>query len=59
MGIISKDTLALIQVVRDGYPKTWEWVRHKANWECTCVGAIFENYNSHIKVLMEEEKLSV
>ena len=59
MGVISKETLALMAIVRDNYPKTWEWVRHKARWEHMCVGAIFEHWDNHIKTLMEEEKLIV
>jgi hypothetical protein len=59
MGVISKETLDLIAVIRYNYPKTWEWVRHKANWEHMCVGAIFEHYDSTIKVLMEKEKTNV
>lgn len=53
MRVISNETLGLITVVRDNYPKTWEWVRHKANWECMCIGAIFEHWCNHIKTLME------
>jgi hypothetical protein len=59
MGVISNETLALMKVVREDYPSTWEWVRHKANWEHMCVGAIFEHWGSHIKGLMEEEKSNV
>jgi hypothetical protein len=45
-----------MKVVREDYPSTWEWVRHEANWEHMCVGAIFEHWSNHIKGLMEEEK---
>jgi uncharacterized membrane protein YoaK (UPF0700 family) len=59
MGVISKETLALISLVRGDFPKTWEWVRHKANWEGMCVGAVCTYYDDHIKTLMEEEKNNV
>jgi hypothetical protein len=59
MGVISKETLALIAIVRDNYPKTWTWAQHKAHWEHMCVGAIFEHWNITIKALMEEEKPNV
>lgn len=54
MGVISKETLALIAKVRDAYPDTWEWVCHKARWERMCVGAVFNNWNSTIKSFMKE-----
>ena len=56
MGVISKETLALIAKVRDEYPDTWELVCHKARWERMCVGAIFNHWNNTIKSLMKEEK---
>ena len=56
MGVISKETLALMTIVKDAYPKTWAWAQHKARWEQMCIGAIFEHWNSTIKALMEEEK---
>ena len=56
MGVISKETLDLIAVVREGYPKTWERVRQKANFEHMCVGAIFKYWKSTIKAMMKEEK---
>jgi hypothetical protein len=59
MSVISEETISLIAIVRENYPKTWEWVRHKANQEHMCVGAVFKYYYSHIEELMEEEKFSV
>ena len=59
MSVITKETLAMIDLIRTSYPKTWEWVKHKANWEGMCVGAICKYYDDHIKTLMEEEKGSV
>lgn len=59
MGVLSKETLDLIAVVRENYPKTWELARNKANWEHMCVGAIFEHWSGHIKILMEDEKPNV
>lgn len=59
MGVISKETLALMKVVREDYLKTWDWMRHKASWEGMCMGAVCEHYSAHIKALMEEEKPNV
>lgn len=59
MGIISKETLALITLVRDNYPKTCDWIKHKANWEHMCMGAVCEYYRKYIEELMEEEKPNV
>lgn len=56
MGIISKETLALMAVVREDYSKTWEWAQHKARLEHMCMGAIFKHWESSIKALMAEEK---
>jgi hypothetical protein len=59
MSVISKETLDLMSVVRNYYPKTWEWVQYKARLERMCVGAIFNHWNSTINALMEEEKPNV
>jgi hypothetical protein len=59
MGIISKETTALLNNVRDNFPKTWEWVRYKANWERMCVGAVCEYYRFTIEKLMDEETANV
>jgi hypothetical protein len=56
MSVISKETLALLNLVREDFPKTWDWMKHKANWEGMCMGAVCEYYSEHIKTLMEEEK---
>lgn len=55
MGVISKEALELWSKVRDHYPKTCEWVKHKANWECMPVGAVCMDYRSHIEELMASE----
>ena len=59
MGAISKEALALVSLVRDEFPKTMEWVRHKANWEGMCVGAVCEYYRGTIEELMKEERKDV
>lgn len=46
--------------IRDGYPNTWEWMRHKANWEHMCMGAVLDNYERYIDELISlEEKGAV
>jgi hypothetical protein len=55
MSVISKETINLINSIREDYPKTWEWVRHKANWEGMCIGAVCEYYRSSINELMNKE----
>lgn len=37
------------------YPKTLEWVRHKAAWEHIPLGAVLNEYKNHIEALMKEE----
>lgn len=59
MGTISNETLAFMEIVREDYPKTWEWIRYKANWEHMCVGAVFNYYREYIEDLMQEEKNNV
>ena len=41
--------------IRDNYPKTWEWMRHKASWEHMCMGAVLDSYEKHIDEMMECE----
>jgi hypothetical protein len=41
------------------YPKTLEWVRHKANWERIPLGAVLNGYKSHIEELMRQEDAEV
>ena len=41
--------------IRDSYPNTWEWMKHKANWEHMCMGAVLDNYERRIDELMGEE----
>lgn len=54
--VINREALELFRVVRDQYPETLEWVKHKANWEAMPVGAVCMEYRAHIEELMEEEK---
>lgn len=37
------------------YPKTLEWVRHKAIWEHITLGAVLNGYESYIEELMQQE----
>ena len=39
----------------DKYPKTLEWVRHKAIWEHITLGAVLNGYESYIEELMQQE----
>lgn len=41
--------------IRDSYPNTWDWMRHKANWEHMCMGAVLNYYEEYIDGLMEKE----
>ena len=41
--------------IRDNYPNTWEWMRHKASWEHMCMGAVLDSYEKYIDELMERE----
>lgn len=44
--------------IRDNYPNTWEWMKHKANWEGMCMGAVLNSYEEYIDELMSEETKS-
>lgn len=37
------------------YPKTLEWVRHKARWEHMPLGAVLNQYREYIDELMAQE----
>lgn len=41
--------------IRDNYPNTWEWMKHKANWEHMCMGAVLDSYEEYIDKLMKLE----
>ena len=41
------------------YPKTLEWMRHKASWEHMTLGAVLNNYEQYIDELMSEETTEV
>lgn len=56
MGIISCEAMELFQKVRDQYPDTHEWVKHKARWEGMPVGAVCMAYRDYIKELMRQEE---
>jgi hypothetical protein len=44
--------------IRDNYPNTWDWMKHKANWEGMCMGAVLNNNEEYIDRLIElEDKL--
>lgn len=55
MGVIDTEAMALFRTVRYQYPETYEWVRHKANWEHMTVGAVCMDYRYYIKELMAIE----
>ena len=41
--------------IRDNYPNTWGWMRHKASWEHMCMGAVLNGYEEYIDKLMDKE----
>lgn len=43
--------------IRDNYPNTWEWMRHKASWEHTCMGGVLDSYEEYIDELIREEMI--
>lgn len=56
MGLIDAKAMELFREVRDHYPKTYEWVKHKARWEGMPVGAVCMEYRDYIKELMSKER---
>lgn len=55
MGAIDHESYELFRKVRDQYPGTYEWARHKARWEGIPIGAVFMDYPDHIRELMARE----
>ena len=55
MGAIDHGVFELFRKVRDQYPETYEWARHKARWEGIPIGAVFMDYHDHIRELMARE----
>lgn len=55
MAVIDLDAQELFRKVRDHYPETYEWVRHKARWEGMPVGAVCMDYRDYIKEMMARE----
>ena len=49
---MAKVNLKKLNEIRDNYPNTWEWMRHKASWEHMCMGAVLNHYEEHIDDLM-------
>ena len=41
--------------IKNEYPKTYEWMRHKASWEHITLGAVLNCYENYIDELMENE----
>lgn len=46
---------ARYSILMEKYPKTLEWVRHKAVWEHIPLGAVLNEYKAHIEELMKQE----
>lgn len=55
MGVISREAMDLFRKVRDQYPETYEWAKHKARWEGIPIGAVFMDYPDYIRELMARE----
>lgn len=55
MGVISNEAMSLFRKVRDQYPGTYDWVKHKAKWEGMPVGAVCMEYGDYIKELIRQE----
>ena len=44
-----------INKIRNEYPKTFEWMQHKASWEHITLGAVLHGYEDYIDELMQQE----
>lgn len=42
--------------IRDEYPKTFEWMQHKASWEHITLGAVLNGYEDYIDELTQQEE---
>ena len=54
---MAKINIEKLDKIRDNYPKTYEWMQHKARWECMTMGAILNNYEKYIDELMSKEDM--
>lgn len=55
-----KDMASVVDVkklnkIRDNYPDTWEWMKHKASWEHMTLGSVLDGYEEYIDELMKKE----
>lgn len=53
--MVSVVNVKKLNKIRDNYPNTWEWMKHKANWEGMCMGAVLDNYEEYIDELVDKE----
>lgn len=44
----------LNKIIKD-YPKTFEWMQHKASWEHITLGAVLNGYEEYVNELMDKE----
>ena len=44
-----------LKMIQKEYPKTFEWIEHKASWEHMCLGAVLNGYEKYIDELMDKE----
>ena len=44
-----------LKKIQKEYPKTFEWIEHKASWEHMCLGAVLNGYEGYIDELMDKE----
>lgn len=53
--INAKEFNDLYKKMKTKYPKTLEWVKHKASWEHITLSAVMVRYTGYIKELMAQE----
>jgi hypothetical protein len=44
-----------LDIIMKKYPKTFEWMQHKARWEHIVLGGILNDYEDYINELMKNE----
>jgi hypothetical protein len=50
------DFVCDIDVIKDYYPNTFQWMKDKANWEHMSLSAILRNYPNQIQKLVAQEE---
>lgn len=52
---VTEEDLKIIKEIKNNYPKTWDWIKHKCNWEQMVAIRVLNEYRDYVNELMGEE----